>query len=213
MVEARVRQRERIAAGDEDFAHFGMLIKIGDGVLDRVGIERFALLIRPNPFAQAVPAAHRAPVGRDQQDAIRVPVHEPGQRRVTHLGQGIGVGGAFVVQLARIGHALAQDGIVGGVGIRKRDIVVSEPRGILFDQAVPGGSVACAPAARTDKLCVGVPSRQVGFGGCVRYRQTCFSERIFWLSRQGGNVHAGALLRNDRRTYGQVGKRKYSKSF
>ena len=118
-----VRERERVAAGDQDVAHLGVLANVLDAAgppeLARAAGRRGADHARP----RAVATIGRAQVRREEQDAVRVPVHEAGHRAVVVLSERVVVLAHALRPFARAGDDAPADRIVRRRRIEEAEIV------------------------------------------------------------------------------------------
>ena len=81
------RQRQRVAAGDDDVADLGVLADVLDHPLVVAADGVPAAAVHGAPLARAEPAVHGADVRRDQQRAVGVAVRQAGDGRVLVLFQ------------------------------------------------------------------------------------------------------------------------------
>ena len=111
-----IGKKERIPAGEEDIADSRCVFEIIDGGIP-LGLQLLIRYTGNDPRARAVPAVGGAAISHQKKNAIRVAVHQPGDRhvgilatRICHFG---GVGERFL----DTGDDLPADGAVrvGGV--------------------------------------------------------------------------------------------------
>ena len=86
--ERLVRQGERVAAGQDHLANFLVGLDIGVGLFER--FARIAPADRGQRLlAKAEPAVDRALIGREQENAVRVAMRQPGHRAEVVIGDRI----------------------------------------------------------------------------------------------------------------------------
>ncbi len=90
IVEALIRQRQRIAAGDQHVADLGMRGDVVERLLPLRAAEGIvAAWLADHARARAVAAIGRAEAGGQKQHAVRVAMHEAGHRGVAVLAERI----------------------------------------------------------------------------------------------------------------------------
>ena len=70
-----VAEQQRIAAAQQDVAHFGMFRDVGELFVE-LRMEVVAGGVADEPGTRAIPAIRRAPVGDEKQDAVGIAMHE-----------------------------------------------------------------------------------------------------------------------------------------
>ena len=160
-----VGQRQRIAAGQDHLADFGMIRDIGQRRLQR--LARVAAADRGQRFlAEAEPAIDRALIGREQQHPVGMAMRQPRHRAEVMVGdrivklalrllQFVGrrddlradrIGGVVPVDQVEIGFGDAHL-VVRGRGLRRRALARRQRQGseiahmahALADIVLPGG--------------------------------------------------------------------------
>ena len=86
VVELAVAEQERVAAGEQHVADFGMGLDVTQALLV-FGMEIVVLRVRNQPAPGAIAAIGGATVGDQKQHAVRITMHEARHRRVFVLPQ------------------------------------------------------------------------------------------------------------------------------
>ena len=105
-----MRQRQRVAAGDDHVADLGMLADVLDHPLVVVADRVPAAAVHGRALARAEPAVHGADVRGDQQRPVGIAVRQAGDRRVLVFFERVfqlDAGGARLLE--RRGHRLQAD--------------------------------------------------------------------------------------------------------
>ena len=87
-VELLIGEKEWISAREQDVAHLGVLLEVGDRLVE---IRMEFLLPRPTHHAgaRAVAAVGGAPIGDQEEDTVGVAVNQSGHRHMAILPAGV----------------------------------------------------------------------------------------------------------------------------
>src|SRR5690349_19441355 len=84
-----VAQEQRLTAAEENVAHIRMLTDVF-GLPVELGMKIIARRITDQPRARAIPAITGATIRDEKEHAIRIPMHQPGHRRMRILAARVG---------------------------------------------------------------------------------------------------------------------------
>ena len=84
-----VRKKERVASGKEDVAHFDVLLKIGECLVE-IRVQFLFAGAAHHPAAGAITAVGSASVGHKEKDPVRISVHQAGDGHMAILSTRIG---------------------------------------------------------------------------------------------------------------------------
>ena len=125
------RHGERIAAAQDDVTDLGVRAQVRERRGQRLERHRAAAVAdHARPRAEA--AVHRAAIGREEQRAIGVPLHQMGGDLVRDLAERIDQIALDLQGFTSVGNALATDGAGGIVAVDERQVVRRDADGHPF---------------------------------------------------------------------------------
>ena len=197
-----VRQRERVAAGDDHVADLRVLADVLDHPLVVAADGVPAAADHGRPLARAEPAIHGADVRGDQQGAVGIAVRQARHRRVLVLFERIlQLVAGRVLGLERRGDRLQADRIVGIVGVDQREVVRRDGELVLGLQGADGfeflvGEGSRSRSCRTERMAFCDCQRQSSHCCCGTSAQSGMAARAYRevrLRRNAGRLCGTAV--------------------